>query len=65
MLCALVLTHFHQMNAGCVRGEEDHVNVTPPLPPAGSDEGALQMTKLLIAGAGYYDRLVTFDTRIR
>lgn len=53
------------MNAGGVRGEEDHVNMTPPLPPAGSDEGALQMTKLLIAGAGYHNRLMTFDTRIR
>lgn len=66
-LCALLFTrrHRHQKNAGCVRGEEDHVNTAPPLPLEGSHEGALQMTKLLIAGAEYYDRLMTFDTRIR
>lgn len=65
--CALALTcrRHHQINAGCIRGEKDRVNTAPPLPPAGLDEGASQMTKLLIAGRGYYDTLMTFDTRIR
>lgn len=36
-----------------------------PLPPVGSDEEAWQMAELLLAGTGYYDTLMTFDTRIR